>query len=415
MKKIYTSIDIGSDTIKILVCEILRGKPNVLATAAVSSKGIKKGLITDANEVIASLRQAINEVEGKLGVKVDKAIASVPAYFASYNIVEGYSTITNDEHKVYGIDIVRVLQTCVYNKLPTNQELVTIQPIEFAVDNKGGIKDPKGLVCNKLYVKAMMITTPKKNVYSVVSLIESLGVEVTDINIGSIGDYYEFKNRDLDKTVVGIINLGDQTTTVSVFDKGVITNSEIIQLGGRNIDNDLSYIFKLSKDEGRKLKEIFAIADKRYAQPNEMYDILDINRKSIKINQYELSEAVMSRLLEILKLAKKQTSLLTNKEISYIIITGGMSEMPGMTSLIGEVFGKETRIGNIETMGIRDNKYSTVSGMIRYFHERLALRGKEYSMFTTEKEEELVSPKKSVLNISSDSILGKVFGYFFDN
>jgi cell division protein FtsA len=219
----------------------------------------------------------------------------------------------------------------------------------------------------------------------------------------------------MDKNIGAIINIGNQTTTVSIFEKGIILNSEIIPLGGKNIDNDLSYIYKVNKEESRKLKEVFAIANKQFAMASEIYDALDINKEEIKINQYELSEAVISRLMEILKLAKKQTTLLTNKEISYIIITGGMSEIPGMSSLIEEVFGKSARVGNIETMGIRDNRYSTVSGMIKYFYDKLGLRGKEYSMFNNEKEEELVSPKKNGLNISSDSILGKVFGYFFDN
>ncbi|MDD2490386.1 MAG: cell division protein FtsA, partial [Bacilli bacterium] len=62
MKKIYTSIDIGSDSIKMLVAEIYKGKLNVLAFTTVPSKGIKKGLIVDANETIAALKQAINEI-----------------------------------------------------------------------------------------------------------------------------------------------------------------------------------------------------------------------------------------------------------------------------------------------------------------------------------------------------------------
>ena len=74
----------------------------------------------------------------------------------------------------------------------------------------------------------------------------------------------------------------------------------------------------------------------------------------------------------------------------------------------------KARIGNIETIGIRDNKYFTVSGMIKYFHEKLNLRGREYSMFSAEKEEELTSPRKKGLNIGNNSVLSKVFGYFFD-
>jgi cell division protein FtsA len=415
MKRIYTSIDIGSDTIKMLVGEMYRGKLSVLAVSCVKSKGIKKGLIVDANETIVSLRQVIAEVEGKLGVKIDKVMANIPAYFTEYATVTGYSSINNEDKKVYSNDIVRTLQSCVYNKLKANQELVTIMPVDFSVDNKKGLKDPKGLVCNKLSAKAVLVTTTKKNVYSIISIMESLGIEVTDINIGPIADYYEFRNKEIDKAITAIVNIGAETTTVSVFDKGIILNSEIIPIGGKNIDNDISYVFKIDRDEANRLKETFALSNKQYAQVHEVYEVLNINKRELKINQYELSEVVMSRMMEILKLAKKQTSLLTNKEINYIIITGGMTEIPGMSTLVGELFGRETRLGNIETIGIRDNKYSTVSGMIKYFHDKLNLRGKEYSMFNKEKQEDLVSPKRKILNISNDSVLGKVFGYFFDN
>jgi cell division ATPase FtsA len=99
-----------------------------------------------------------------------------------------------------------------------------------------------------------------------------------------------------------------------------------------------------------------------------------MNSDIINITQYDISQVVMSRLLEILKLAKKQTYLLTNREISYIIITGGASEIPGINYLIDEVFEKNTIVGNINTVGIRNNKYSTVSGLIRCFNAKLNLR-----------------------------------------
>ncbi len=43
VKHIFTSIDIGSDTIKIVVCELFNNKLNLLAASSVKSRGIKKG------------------------------------------------------------------------------------------------------------------------------------------------------------------------------------------------------------------------------------------------------------------------------------------------------------------------------------------------------------------------------------
>ena len=75
MRKVYTSVDLGSSTIKIMVGEIFNKKLNVLGTAKVESRGIKKGVIVDANEIISSLREAISNIESMLNITIDNLIS----------------------------------------------------------------------------------------------------------------------------------------------------------------------------------------------------------------------------------------------------------------------------------------------------------------------------------------------------
>jgi cell division protein FtsA len=410
MRKIYTSVDLGSDSIKILVAEIYNKKLNVLAVSNVKSSGIKKGLIVDANEILVSLREAISEIEGKLMITIDKVIASVPSYYSTFEIVTGEVDI--DEYgKITGLDVVKVLQKAVKSKLKMDRELVTIIPIYYIVDDKKNIKDPKNLIGKKLGVKAMMATTPSKNVQSIISIFQSLGIDVVDVNLGSIADYNEFKNNTSDTGVSAVINIGHDITTVSLFNKGIIINSEVIQIGGKNIDNDISYVFKLDKKDSSKLKENFAVAHKKFSRVNDVKEAVTTNRDLISITQYDISQVVMSRLTEILKLAKKQTYLLTNREISYIIITGGTAELPGMSYLVEEIFGSNAKVGNIDTIGIRNNKYSTVSGLIKGINDKLESRDKEYTMIDLDND----ASGQNKLSINDSSVLNKVFGYFFDN
>ena len=72
MKHIYTSVDLGTDTIKVVVCELYKNKLNLLAASSEKSEGIKKGLITDVELATASLKRAINSVEAMLGIEIKK-------------------------------------------------------------------------------------------------------------------------------------------------------------------------------------------------------------------------------------------------------------------------------------------------------------------------------------------------------
>ena len=70
MKKIYTSVDIGSETIKVVVCELFKNRLNLLAASSVKSKGIKKGVIVSIEDARKSLSEAFDEIEIMLGIKI---------------------------------------------------------------------------------------------------------------------------------------------------------------------------------------------------------------------------------------------------------------------------------------------------------------------------------------------------------
>ena len=72
MRKIYSSIDIGSSFIKIVVLEELDKNLNVLANVSYPSKGIKDGMIVELKDAVTSLKEALAEINKSLGVKIDK-------------------------------------------------------------------------------------------------------------------------------------------------------------------------------------------------------------------------------------------------------------------------------------------------------------------------------------------------------
>lgn len=407
MKHVYTSVDIGSDTIKVVVCELVRNKLNLLATSSVKSKGIKKGVITNTEEAASSLKQAFHEAEEMLGIKIKKVIASVPSYFAEFNMMKGEIEVTDET--ITGDDITKLIQKSVKENLAPNREMVTVLPIDFMIDGKNETKDPKGLSGSKLSMRAVLVTTPKKNIYSVVSVLDSIGIEVVDISMNGIGDFYALKSKEMEQGLGAIVNLGAETTTVSLYNKGIMIKNSVLQTGGKSIETGLSYVYKIKLETARVMKEKFALASKTYANPNEFFEIED----GKTVNQFEASEIANAGIVEILSLAKKEISMLTNKPINYVILTGGVSNMAHFTYAADEIFNKKETIGNIKLIGVRNNKYSSSIGNIIYFVNKLKLKGKDYSMISSSEMEELSSPKRGLINISNESMLGKVFGYFF--
>lgn len=407
MKKIYTAIDIGSDTIKFVVGEYFKNKLNILATYEQKAKGIRKGLIVDPNLAINSIKDGIKEINNNLGIDIKKVIVGVPSYNAKFMFVTSEIEITGDA--ITTDDVNNLIKASVYSKVEQDYELITVLPLTFLID---GEKETKvvGKAGNKLEIKGIMISAPKKNVYSVLSVMEGAGLEVVDITVSALGDYYEVRNNNLDKNIGAIINLGHETTNVSVFCRGKLMNTETIQLGGINVDKDLAYMFNINVFDAREIKEKFASSHKRFIALNDVYEVKNTAGEVIKLNQIEVTEIVMDRLAELLRLAQKQILLLTKQNISYIVITGGLTEIRAFKNLVYEILGKDVIIYTEDTLGARNNKYTTSIGMIKYFIDKMEVRGKEYSMIDEQDEELLINPNNK--NSKGKASITKIFGNF---
>lgn len=412
MKKIYTGIDLGSFSIKIVVCEVVNNKFHVLAASNTRCKGIKNGLVTDMEEASIYLKKAKKEVEDMLGITIDQAVVTVPSIDKDFDIVEGKVNVEDENKMVSATDINNVFQDAVLGKVNETKELITITPIFFQVDDKEPVKDPKGMVGEGLFVKAVITSIPKENFRNTVNLLKNCGITPVDVTYSIMGDYYEARNIDFDKSVSAIINVGYSKTEVSIFNKGIMIKDEMIDSGSKLIDKDLSYVYNLKRSQARVLKENFAVSNTRYSDVNDTIELTNKNGDDITLNQLEVSEVVEARLVDLLRLAKKQINILTNREISYIIITGGISELAGFEYVVENVFDRRCSILDINTMGIRSNMYSSSYGIVKYFHNKLDLRGLSYSMVSEKEANNLISTKGKTLNNSHDNIISKVFSYF---
>ena len=411
MSSIYTGIELGTDSIKIVVLEKINEQYHVLSSVCSESAGIRNSHVYDIKAASAAVKKAVKSASEMLGAKITKAIVCVPPTHCNMDIVNGSVEVVNT--KITGEDVCNVLNEALKDQDFSEFELVTAIPISFTVDEEENIKDPKGMRGEVLSSKIVIGTMPKEELYRFLEVLKLAGVEALDVGFTSTGDYYTIKNSKYDGIVGAIINIGEDNTNVAVYNKGIQIKNAVIPIGSSNVDKDLAYIFKMKDNAARNLKETFAVCMSSYADSTDIVEVKNNNGEIKEISQVGVSKVVESRIREILKLAKNEIKNLTNREISYIIVTGGLSELAGFGYLVEEMFGAMAKVCNITTMGIRHNKYVSVLGIVRYLDDKLSLRGKQMNMIDGDELDDLVSPQHKMIN--NENIIGKVLGHFFDS
>ena len=410
MNHIYTGLDIGNGEIKIVVVNANDNNYHVLAATSVKTLGLKKNTIYDEKKLKNSLINAIKITEEKLGMKIKEVILTLPANRASMTMENGLVNIKGD--KVRGKDIESVIKDTVEDTYDDTRELVSCLPISFTVDDEASVINPLGEVGKKLFLKAVVATSPKEEIYPFINIVRSIGINITDIIYNTQADYYTVSTKELDRKMGVIINIGADITSVGVFNKGIMIKNSYLPVGSSSVDKDIAFIYKLDLKKAKSLKETFALSTPRYADSNDIDIVTNKENKKITINQMQISEIIESRLKEILKLSKNEINRLTKREISYIIVVGGISELAGFNYIVEDCLGRVSSCFNMKVIGIRHNKYSSAFGSCKYFDKKCILREKDINMFDSLEIDNFISPKKK--NMVNDTMTNKFFGRFFD-
>ena len=264
-----------------------------------------------------------------------------------------------------------------------------------------------------LHIRTLLVMVPKKNIYSVIKVLEALQLDVVDISLNAIGDMATFKTKEMGNSLSALINIGYETVTISIHNKGIIIKNSILNKGAKNILKDLIYIYKISQKEAMFICQNFAFAHKRNASMNDFYETENTLGEKVKINQREASEIIMARIEEILTLARKEITNLLNKEIDYVIVTGGVSNMRDFEYMVSDIFGKDSIIGNVKMLGIRDNIYSSAIGNVIHFINKLKQKEEEYTMVSESESLKLSEGRRKQIEDIHTSSLGQVFNYFW--
>ena len=413
MRKIMSCLDIGNASIKFIVAEIKDRNLYVLTSSIVSNEALKKDMTMDYIVLEEQIKKILSDTKEKLGIEIKKTLLVIPSDTASFTINRAKIDIKNEDNLITVEDMLKVVNLSGKNVIQDNMELVNITPLYYTLDDSSQTDLPINTFSKSLEVKSIITSSTKEDVYKYLKILDNLGISVVDISYDVVGNYFALKNHDMDATCGVIIDIGYLSTSVSIYNKGVLVNTEKIKVGSFNVLKDISYVYKISLESAKDVYKRVGLGNSKNASNLDKVEIKDNNGDKLSVNQVNLSEIIESRVQEILRMAKKQINTLTKRQISYIICTGGIANIGDFDLNVLEVFGKNARTCYINTIGIRDTRYASALGLIKWYDYNAKLKNYDYSILSLEEQEEF-SKEESEAKTSSNSIIGKVFDYFFE-
>jgi cell division protein FtsA len=173
---------------------------------------------------------------------------------------------------------------------------------------------------------------------------------------------------------VCLIDIGGGTTDLAIFSEGAIKHTAVIPIAGDQVTNDIAVALRTPTKNAEEIKRQYACALTDMADPQHMIDVPSIgDREPRKISVQNLAEIIEPRYEELMLLVQAELRRSGYEDLiaAGMVITGGSSQVRGLTELAEEIFHMPVRMGTpLHVSGLTDVAqnpiYSTAVGLLIY-------------------------------------------------
>ncbi len=363
-KEFIVAIELGSSKMTgIAGQKNLDGSITVLATVEENSSScIRKGVIYNIDKTCQCLTSIIKKLKNSLKQDITQVYVGV----GGRSIRSLKNVIVKDlpGASIISQDMINELMDINRNMTYPDQEILDAATQEYKIDNQYQI-DPVGIQCSHLEGIFLNILWRKNFYNNINTCFENANISIAEMYLAPLAMADSVLTDSEKRAGCMLVDLGADTTTVSVYYKGILRHLSVIPLGGNNITKDLTCLQLEDADaEKMKLKYAKAYTDISNIDPTLNYSV----DKDRTIESKKFIEIVEARVEEIVENAWFQVPVeFSDKLMGGIILTGGGSNMPE----IDKVFKTHTHIDKVriakfvtQTINSKDPKITNHTGMM---------------------------------------------------
>lgn len=351
MAKIIVGLDIGTTKIACFVGKKNEhGKIEILSMGKSESLGVMRGMVSNIEKTVQSIRLAVDEAQQR--VEGDLTIRVVNVGIAGQHIksLQHRGIHTRDEivNEISQKDIDALVEDMYKMVMQPGNEIITVLPQEYIIDNEQGIKDPIGMLGRRLEANFHIITGDVGALLNINKCVHKADLEVKEIILEPIASADAVLSDEEKEAGVVLVDIGGGTTDVAIFHEGIIRHTAVIPFGGNVITEDIKEGCTIMKRQAEMLKTKFGSALASESQENEIVCIPGLRGRDPKeITIKNLASIIQARMEEIIDLVNYEilNSGYSKKLIGGIVVTGGGAQLKHITQLFEYITGMDSRIG----------------------------------------------------------------------
>jgi cell division protein FtsA len=384
---IIVGLDIGTTKIAAIVGRRnVHGKIEILGYGNTESIGVKRGVVSNIENTVQSIRTAIELAEKSSGISIKYVNVGIAGQHIKSLQHKGSIIRRDTETEISQQDIDTLHQNMFNLNMNPGEEIIDVIPQEYIVDGEEGVKQPIGMLGNTLEANFHIIigqTAAAKNIYK---CVRKANLEVVDLILEPIASADAVLSEEEKEAGVVLVDIGGGTTDIAIFQDGIIRHTSVIPFGGEILTEDIKEGCSIIRKHAEELKIKFGSSLASENREDEVVAIPGLRgRQPKEISLRNLASIIQARMEEIIEHVyyEIKNSGYEKKLIAGIVLTGGGALLKHLSQLTEFMTGMDTRIGYPNehlAPGTPDEmaspKYATgiglvIQGIERYLREQV--------------------------------------------
>ena len=372
-KRYLVALDIGSTKTCALIGGLEEDAVKFLALGAAESRGLRKGLIVNLDATVSSIRRALEEAESVAGVPVESALVGVAGSHIRGVNSRGGITLGQRPRDIEREDVRRAVEAARNITLPEDRTVLQVLPQEFLLDGQDNIRDPIGMVGQRLEVNVHIVTASSAATQNLVTAANHAGVRVDDTVLETLAAADACLTPDEREMGCCLLDIGGGTTEMIVYAGGVVRHSAAVPVGGDHFTNDLAVGLRTPIPEAEKIKRGHACALLDLLREDHALEIASVgDRPPRAVYARMLCEIVEPRAQELLALVRDELQRAGLDALpAGLVLAGGAARLTGLVELAERMFALPVRIAAPRGPAdlpeqVSQPEYATAVGLLLY-------------------------------------------------
>ena len=355
---IIVGLDIGTVNVTAVIgeCDTDRsGEPvlKVVGVGCIPSEGIRNGVIINKETASSCIVQAVEAAQLMAGRDVEEVVCGISGEHVkglnSIGVARVESRRRGEKPEITEQNMSAAMKAAGAIPEVPDRETFFVMPIEYKVNNQGGIKNPLHMIGNRLEVQAHIITGSTSAMKNLKNCIERSEYSIQSIVPITLADCKAVLVPEEEKTGVMIIDIGGGTTEVGIQMNGATYFTGAVPIGGKYVTGDIAAVLRLSNEIAEKIKVNQGACHETLVDPKENIEIPGTSGTfgDKTVSRLLVCEIAKARMWEIFTKVKRAVE--DAKAMQYvnsgIVLVGGGSLLPGVSEVAEEVFKIPVRLG----------------------------------------------------------------------